>query len=99
MTTKIRRRDFCASCEVEIEHPPVLHLEVAYCCIGCAEGGPCLCTYEPDLASDGVDGLGMPFAIPGPAILAPGPSHGAGREAAPVRRAVNDFNELLRSRS
>jgi hypothetical protein len=36
-------------------------MDEAYCCIGCAGGGPCVCTYEADLADDGVDGLGLPF--------------------------------------
>ena len=32
---------------------------------GCADGGRAGCTYEADLAEDGVDGLGMPFLLPG----------------------------------
>jgi hypothetical protein len=50
-------------------------MDEAYCCIGCAHGGPCVCTYEADLAEDGVDGLGLlatpvataPVAVPEPA--------------------------------
>jgi hypothetical protein len=34
-------------------------MDEAYCCTGCAEGGPCVCNYEADLAGDGVDGLGL----------------------------------------
>jgi hypothetical protein len=60
------RRDRCASCDIEIEGRPVLRMDEAYCCGGCAEGGPCLCTYEADLADDGVNGLGLPFALPAP---------------------------------
>jgi hypothetical protein len=39
-------------------------MDEAYCCIGCAGNGPCVCTYEADLADDGVDNLGHPFASP-----------------------------------
>jgi hypothetical protein len=56
------RRDRCASCEIPLSDRPVLRMDEAYCCIGCAQGGPCVCTYEADLAEDGVDGLGLPFA-------------------------------------
>ena len=56
------RRDRCASCEIPLSDRPVLRMDEAYCCIGCAQGGPCICTYEADLAEDGVDGLGLPFA-------------------------------------
>jgi hypothetical protein len=34
-------------------------MDETYCCVGCAHGGPCVCTYEADLAEDGVDGLGL----------------------------------------
>lgn len=61
------RRDRCASCEIPLTDQPVLRLDEAYCCIGCAQGGPCVCTYEADLAEDGVDRLGLPFASPEPA--------------------------------
>jgi hypothetical protein len=38
-------------------------MDETYCCTGCAAGGPCLCTYEADLADDGVNHLGLPFAM------------------------------------
>jgi hypothetical protein len=34
-------------------------MDETYCCVGCAHDGPCVCTYEADLAEDGVDGLGL----------------------------------------
>jgi len=34
-------------------------MDEAYCCLGCAQGGPCVCTYEADMADDGVDHLGL----------------------------------------
>ena len=58
------RRGHCASCEGVVTGRPVYQMDEAYCCIGCADGGPCSCTYEADLAEDAVDGLGMPFAMP-----------------------------------
>lgn len=56
------RRGYCASCEGTITGRPVYYMDEAYCCLGCAHGGPCMCTYEQDLAEDGVDHLGLPFA-------------------------------------
>jgi len=59
-----QRRGHCASCEFELTGRPVYVRDEAYCCLGCAGGGPCVCTYEADLADDGVDGIGMPFGQP-----------------------------------
>lgn len=74
--TKIPRGR-CASCEGEITSTPVYKMDEAYCCTGCAEGGPCVCLYEADLASDGVDHLGLPFPMtefePGESETAPDP--------------------------
>jgi hypothetical protein len=58
------RRGRCASCEGELTGMPVYRMDETYCCRECAYGGPCMCTYESDLAEDGVDGLGLPFALP-----------------------------------
>ena len=52
----------CASCEGSISGRPVYYMDETYCCRGCVQGGPCVCTYEQGLADDGVDGLGLPFA-------------------------------------
>jgi hypothetical protein len=57
------RRGYCASCDGRITDRPVYAMDEAYCCHGCAQGGPCVCSYETDLADDGVDGLGLPFAM------------------------------------
>jgi hypothetical protein len=62
-TTTTPRTGRCASCEGELTGLPVWRLDETYCCGGCADGGPCVCLYEPDLASDGVDGLGLPFLV------------------------------------
>jgi hypothetical protein len=57
------RRGYCASCDGQITDRPVYRMDEAYCCVGCADGGPCVCSYEADLAEDGVDGLGLPFPM------------------------------------
>ena len=57
------RRGYCASCEATLTGRPVYRMDEAYCCSGCAHGGPCVCTYEADLADDGVDNLGLAFPI------------------------------------
>ncbi len=57
------RRGYCASCDGMISGRPVYRMDEAYCCLGCAVGGPCTCTYEQDVADDGVDHLGLPFAM------------------------------------
>jgi hypothetical protein len=57
------RRGYCALCDVEITDRPVYRMDESYCCLGCADNGPCVCTYEADLAEDGVDHLGLPFAM------------------------------------
>ncbi|MEP7361110.1 MAG: hypothetical protein ABI744_05965 [Chloroflexota bacterium] len=61
------RRGYCASCEGIITGRPVYRMDEAYCCLGCAQGGPCVCTYEQDQADDGVDHLGLLSAPEGAA--------------------------------
>ena len=53
------RRGYCASCEILLTGQPVWFMDETYCCRGCAEGGPCMCSYEADLADDGVANLGL----------------------------------------
>src|SRR5687768_3374205 len=36
----------CQACEIEIREPPVKHEASSYCCRGCADGGPCCCSYD-----------------------------------------------------
>jgi hypothetical protein len=54
---------------------PVYRMDEAYCCLGCAEAGPCTCDYEVDLAADGVSNLGL---------LAPVEPVGAGEAVEPA---------------
>lgn len=37
----------CANCGLEIAWEPVVVDGKAYCCGGCAQGGPCYCSYDP----------------------------------------------------
>ena len=36
----------CANCGVEIPWRPAIHRGKTYCCGGCAQGGPCYCSYD-----------------------------------------------------
>ncbi len=56
--------DTCASCEIQLAGWPVYRTDEGFCCSGCADGGPCICSYDADQADDGVDGLGLPFHLP-----------------------------------
>ena len=36
----------CANCFEELRREHFLSKDIAYCCFGCAQGGPCTCTYQ-----------------------------------------------------
>ncbi len=36
----------CATCDIEIRWSPTIVQGKAYCCAGCAAGGPCSCDYS-----------------------------------------------------
>ena len=36
----------CRSCGIEIRWKPTIVGDRTYCCIGCAQGGPCECDYD-----------------------------------------------------
>jgi len=36
----------CANCDIEILWTPTIARGTAYCCTGCAAGGPCSCDYS-----------------------------------------------------
>ncbi len=40
----------CASCDIELDKLPLIVEAVVYCCNGCAQGGPCVCSYVGGLA-------------------------------------------------
>lgn len=64
------RHGHCASCDIVLTQRPVYSMDESYCCRGCAGGGPCVCSYDADVADDGVDHLGLPFAVEVPAEAA-----------------------------
>ena len=39
------RKPVCANCGIEIHWRPTIVDGVAYCCLGCSQGGPCECDY------------------------------------------------------
>jgi hypothetical protein len=81
------RRGYCASCDGRITDRPVYRMDEAYCCVGCAEGGPCVCSYEADLAEDGVDNLGLPFPMDA-GTAEPDEAFVPGRRFAPSRETI-----------
>jgi hypothetical protein len=42
----------CATCEITIAGAPIYHDGAAFCCAGCAAGGPCICSYDDEPAAD-----------------------------------------------
>lgn len=36
----------CANCGIRITWPAIMSDDKAYCCLGCALGGPCYCSYD-----------------------------------------------------
>ena len=61
MPLALQRR--CAGCHRPFDGHPVFRRDTGYCCTSCAEGALCTCFMEVDLAGDGVDRLGLPFAV------------------------------------
>jgi hypothetical protein len=50
MSDETRRRGTdpprCDTCGAAIPWTPVYHRDGVYCCGGCAQGGPCYCSYD-----------------------------------------------------
>lgn len=44
--TKKGRHLQCANCLYPLDQPTVIVNGASYCCSGCAQGGPCICSYE-----------------------------------------------------
>ncbi len=38
----------CDSCDIDLSGSPLMVRGKAFCCSGCAEGGPCVCSYEKE---------------------------------------------------
>lgn len=60
----------CATCEMPVQGPVTRHDGEAFCCAGCAAGGPCVCSYDgadrPTVRTclDIEGALGSPFTAP-----------------------------------
>ena len=53
----------CASCDIEIEKSALVVGGVAYCCRGCVDGGPCVCSYVGDLGKYPRNGHGSSITL------------------------------------
>jgi len=38
--------DRCSNCDIDLGISPLMVRGKTYCCAGCADGGPCRCSYE-----------------------------------------------------
>ncbi len=36
----------CDSCDIDLGHDHLVARGKTFCCVGCADGGPCVCSYE-----------------------------------------------------
>jgi hypothetical protein len=50
----------CESCDIEVTDHPVTARGHIYCCTGCADGGPCVCSYENQQVIFPTNGHGDP---------------------------------------
>jgi hypothetical protein len=53
----------CASCDIPLGAIPFVANGRVYCCRGCAQGGPCVCTYLNDEARYPRNGHGAAAAL------------------------------------
>jgi hypothetical protein len=49
----MHQQTVCTNCGIVIRWQPTIVEGKAYCCLGCAEGGPCRCDYD-NLPQQGV---------------------------------------------
>ncbi len=71
----------CANCGLEIGWEPIVLEGRAYCCGGCACGGPCYCSY--DLPEDGLPPRWQPEKLDSRKDEAPTVRAHSGRSAMP----------------
>lgn len=53
----------CESCDIEIAALPLWRDGRHFCCSGCADGGPCICSYVDDPARLGKNAAGEPVRV------------------------------------
>jgi hypothetical protein len=49
----------CQSCGIVIRWQPTIVEDRTYCCIGCAQGGPCVCDYDNLPRVDEINALAL----------------------------------------
>jgi len=71
----MHRKVVCVNCGITIRWEPTVVAGKTYCCLGCAQGGPCTCDYD-NLPQLGVRNplVLRPVEFPGGSRW-PGPSH------------------------
>ncbi len=42
----MHQESVCANCGIVVSWQPTIVDGVTYCCLGCAQGGPCECDYD-----------------------------------------------------
>ncbi len=63
MPDKMDEPKRCASCDIQLEKPPLTVEGFLYCCHGCAHGGPCVCSYVGEPARYPRNGHGSEAAL------------------------------------
>jgi len=53
----------CESCDIDLASLPLWRDDRYFCCSGCADGGPCICSYVDDPARLGKDVSGAPVRV------------------------------------
>ena len=88
----------CGTCGVEIPWRPAVHRGQTYCCGGCAQGGPCYCSYDlatVDLAPTSVRGTAGGWSL-GAATRRPGPRGSAAGRSRPAPSRATTANSLVK---
>ena len=53
----------CTTCRAEFHYAPTIHVGVAFCCAGCAAGGPCICSYDDDRGGAAAEAWRVPEPV------------------------------------
>lgn len=53
----------CESCDIELTALPLWRDDRYFCCSGCADGGPCICSYVDDPARLGKGAGSAPVRV------------------------------------
>ena len=58
MSTAAKSKFRCATCDIDINGRPTIHVGLAFCCAGCVAGGPCTCSYDTYAEVEDLNGEG-----------------------------------------